>query len=129
MKLARWQANASSPRTGSTPEPVRGCHRYLKARCNTTMRPVCTSVSYASDEFLLATKLVAQRRKDAADIVTLAKRLQMEHAPAADLEELIHRYYTDEDSLEFIVGGNDIGRELHLLAVRAEQLLANSVRR
>ena len=29
-------------------------------------------ITYATDEFLLATKLVAQRRKDAADIVALA---------------------------------------------------------
>ncbi|WP_411095697.1 hypothetical protein, partial [Streptomyces sp. 021-3] len=39
---------------------------------------------------------------------------------------VIHRYYTDKDSLEFILGGNDIEREIHLLAVRAERLLANS---
>ncbi|GAA0962923.1 hypothetical protein GCM10009554_81590 [Kribbella koreensis] len=82
-------------------------------------------ITYASDEFLLATKLVAQRRKDAADIVALAKRLSMEHASADDLERLIHRYYTDEDSLEFILDGNDIGRETHLLAVRAARLLAS----
>jgi uncharacterized nucleotidyltransferase DUF6036 len=82
-------------------------------------------ITYANDEFLLATKLVAQRRKDAADIVALARRLQMEQASADELEQLIYRYYTDEDSLEFIVDGNDIGREIRLLAVRAERLLAN----
>jgi hypothetical protein len=82
-------------------------------------------VTYATDEFLLATKLVAQRRKDAADIVALAKRLHMEHASADDLEQLIYRYYTDEDSLEFILDGNDVARETHLLAVRAERLLAS----
>lgn len=81
-------------------------------------------ITYATDEFLLATKLVAQRRKDAADIVALARRLQMENASADDLEQLIYRYYTDEDSLEFILDGNDIGREIHLLGVRAERLLA-----
>ncbi|MEV6413022.1 hypothetical protein [Kribbella sp. NPDC051718] len=81
-------------------------------------------ITYATDEFLLATKLVAQRRKDAADIVALAKRLAMEHASADDLERLIHRYYTDEDSLEFILDGNDVGRETRLLAVRAARLLA-----
>lgn len=53
-------------------------------------------ITYATDEFLLATKLVAQRRKDAADIVALAKRLHMENASADDLEQLIYRYYTDE---------------------------------
>jgi hypothetical protein len=82
-------------------------------------------ITYATDEFLLATKLVAQRRKDAADIVTLARRLNMENATADDLEQLISRYYTDEDSLEFILDGKDIARELRLLAVRAERLLAN----
>jgi uncharacterized nucleotidyltransferase DUF6036 len=81
-------------------------------------------ITYASDEFLLATKLVAQRRKDAADIVTLARRLGMQNAPADDLEQLIRRYYTDEDALEFIVDGKDIDRGIHLLAVRAERLLA-----
>ncbi|WP_328525129.1 hypothetical protein [Kribbella sp. NBC_00359] len=81
-------------------------------------------ITYATDEFLLATKLVAQRRKDAADIVALAGRLQMENASADDLEQLIHRYYTDEDSLEFILDGNDLDREIRLLAVRAERLLA-----
>jgi hypothetical protein len=82
-------------------------------------------ITYATDEFLLATKLVAQRRKDAADIVTLARRLEMQNASADDLEQLISRYYTDEDSLEFILDGNEIGREIHLLAVRAERLLAS----
>jgi hypothetical protein len=83
-------------------------------------------ITYASDEFLLATKLVAQRRKDAVDIVALANRLDMGSASAADLEQVIHRYYTDEDSLEFILDGDDIDREIHLLALRAERLLANS---
>ncbi|TDO59973.1 hypothetical protein EV651_108321 [Kribbella sp. VKM Ac-2571] len=83
-------------------------------------------ITYATDEFLLATKLVAQRRKDAADIVALAARLDMGSASAADLEQVIHRYYTDQDSLEFILGGNDTDREIHLLALRAERLLTNS---
>ena len=82
-------------------------------------------ITYATGEFLLATKLVAQRRKDAADIVTLARRLKMENASADDLEQLISRYYTDEDSLELILDGKDVDREIHLLAVRAERLLAN----
>lgn len=81
-------------------------------------------ITYATDEFLLATKLVAQRRKDAPDIVTLAKRLGMENASADDLQQVIARYYTDEDALEFIVGDKNIDRELHLLAARAERLLA-----
>jgi hypothetical protein len=82
-------------------------------------------ITYATDEFLLATKLVAQRRKDAGDIVALARRLHMENASADELEQVIYRYYTDEDSLEFILDGRDIGREIQLLAVRAERLLAN----
>ncbi|MFD7153584.1 hypothetical protein ACFV9C_03245 [Kribbella sp. NPDC059898] len=82
-------------------------------------------ITYASDEFLLATKLVAQRRKDAADIVVLAKRLHLENASASDLGQLVRRYYTDDNALEFILDGNDIDRELHLLTVRAERLLAN----
>jgi hypothetical protein len=82
-------------------------------------------ITYATDEFLLATKLVAQRRKDASDIVALAKRLHMENASASELEQVVHRYYTDEGSLEFILGGNDVDREIHLLAVRAERLLAD----
>lgn len=82
-------------------------------------------ITYATDEFLLATKLVAQRRKDASDIVILASRLGMENASADDLERVISRYYTDEGSLEFIVDGNDIEREIKLLAARAARLLAN----
>jgi hypothetical protein len=82
------------------------------------------SITYATDEFLLATKLVAQRRKDASDIVALAGRLGMQTASAPDLEELISRYYIDRDALEFILDGKDIERELRLLAVRAERLLA-----
>jgi hypothetical protein len=82
-------------------------------------------ITYAADEFLLATKLVAQRRKDAGDIVALARRLQLENASADELEQVIYRYYTDEDSLEFILDGRDIEREVQLLAARAERLLAN----
>lgn len=82
-------------------------------------------ITYATDEFLLATKLVAQRRKDAVDIVTLTRRLGMASASADDLEQVIARHYTDEDSLEFILDGKDTRREIRLLAVRAERLLAN----
>ncbi|TCC52707.1 hypothetical protein E0H75_02830 [Kribbella capetownensis] len=49
-------------------------------------------ITYATDEFLLATKLVAQRRKDAADIVALAGRLHMENASADELEQVIRSY-------------------------------------
>lgn len=82
-------------------------------------------ITYATDDFLLATKLVAQRRKDAADIITLAKRLGMENATADDLEQVISRYYTDEASLEFIIDGKDIDREIQLLTSRAAHLLAS----
>jgi hypothetical protein len=81
-------------------------------------------VKYAGDEFLLATKLIAQRRKDAADILVLAERLGLEGASAEDLARLIRRFYTDEGALEFILDGNDIDREIRLLAMRAERLLA-----
>jgi hypothetical protein len=82
-------------------------------------------ITYAGDEFLLATKLIAQRRKDAPDIITLSGRLKMENASADDLEQLIRRNYTDEDALELILGSKDLDREVHLLAVRAERMLAN----
>ncbi|MFI7060219.1 DUF6036 family nucleotidyltransferase [Kribbella sp. NPDC050124] len=82
-------------------------------------------ITYATDEFLLATKLIAQRRKDAGDIVALSRGLGMENASAEDLGRLIYRYYTDADSLEFIVDGKDVDREIHLPATRAERLLAN----
>jgi hypothetical protein len=80
-------------------------------------------VKYAGDEFLLATKLIAQRRKDAADILVLAERLGLERASAEDLARLIRRFYTDEGALEFILDGNDVDREIRLLAMRAERLL------
>jgi hypothetical protein len=81
-------------------------------------------ITYAGDEFLLATKLIAQRGKDAPDIITLSGRLKMENASADDLEQLIRRNYIDEDSLELILGSKDLDREVHLLAVRAERMLA-----
>lgn len=46
-------------------------------------------VTYASDDFLLATKLIAQRAKDADDIVALAVRLGL--SEAEDLEALVRR--------------------------------------
>ncbi|MEV4266402.1 DUF6036 family nucleotidyltransferase [Kribbella sp. NPDC049584] len=82
-------------------------------------------ITYAGDEFLLATKLIAQRRKDAPDIIALSGRLKMENASVEDLEQLIRRNYTDEDSLELIVGSRDLDREIHLLAVQAQRMLAN----
>ena len=81
-------------------------------------------ITYADNEFLLATKLIAQRRKDAGDIIDLARRIGIGKASADDLERLIRRYYTDEGSLEFILDGTDLDGELRLLAVRAARLLA-----
>ncbi|WP_239308641.1 MULTISPECIES: DUF6036 family nucleotidyltransferase [unclassified Frankia] len=83
-------------------------------------------VTYASDEFLLATKLVAQRRKDSRDILELAARTGMTHATAEDFEMLIYRYYTDPGIFEFIIDGTDVQTEVRLLAERAVQLLAHA---
>ena len=41
-------------------------------------------VTYANEEFLFATKLIAQRARDADDVVALAKRLGMQDASADD---------------------------------------------
>ncbi|MGF7235466.1 MAG: DUF6036 family nucleotidyltransferase [Frankia sp.] len=81
-------------------------------------------ITYATDEFLLATKLIAQRRKDSRDILELAARTAMTAATANDLEALIYRYYTDPDALEVIVDGTDVQTEVRLLAEQAAQLLA-----
>jgi hypothetical protein len=83
-------------------------------------------VTYASDEFLLATKLIAQRRKDSRDILELAARKGMSSATADDLESLIYRYYTDVGALEFIVDGSDVQVEVRPLAENAAQLLARA---
>lgn len=40
-------------------------------------------ITYADDGFLLATKLIAQRAKDADDIVALARRLGMQHVSSS----------------------------------------------
>lgn len=57
-------------------------------------------VTYADDGFLLATKLIAQRAKDADDVVALAGRLGLEAASPEDLEAHIRSYYTDPATLE-----------------------------
>lgn len=80
-------------------------------------------VTYADDGFLFATKLVAQRAKDADDVVALAERLGMQGADADQLEAHIRRYYTDPAALEFIVDGNDVDREVRFLAEDAAGLL------
>lgn len=80
-------------------------------------------VTYADDGFLFATKLVAQRAKDADDVVALAERLGMQGADADQLEAHIRRYYTDPAALEVIVDGNDVDREVRFLAEDAAGLL------
>ena len=80
-------------------------------------------VTYADDGFLFATKLIAQRAKDADDVVALAGRLGMQAATADELEAHIRRYYTDRAALEFIVDGDDVDRELRFLAEDAAALL------
>lgn len=85
-------------------------------------------VTYADDGFLLATKLVAQRRKDAADIALLAGRLGLRAATPEQLEAHIRSYYTDRAALEFIVDGNDVDREITLLAREASRRLQRVAR-
>ncbi|WP_141781324.1 hypothetical protein [Nocardioides albertanoniae] len=78
-------------------------------------------MTYAADDFLLATKLIAQRAKDTDDIVALAARVGL--CEADDLEALIRRFYADEGALEFIVDGNDVDREIKLGAEDAARLI------
>ena len=80
-------------------------------------------VTYADDGFLLATKLIAQRAKDADDVVALADRLGLTTATPQQLEAHIRRYYTDQATLEFIVDGDDVDREITLLAEDASRML------
>ena len=80
-------------------------------------------ITYADDGFLFATKLIAQRAKDADDVVALAERLGMLTATADELEAHVRRYYTDRAALEFIVDGDDVDRELRFLAEDAAALL------
>jgi hypothetical protein len=83
-------------------------------------------VTFADDGFLLATKLMAQRSKDADDLVALAGRLGLATATPERLEAHIRTYYTDQATLEFIVDGNDVDREINLLAHDAHRLLHRS---
>ena len=80
-------------------------------------------VTYAEDGFLLATKLIAQRAKDAQDVVALAERLGLENRFTRQLEAHIRSYYTDPAALEFIVDGTDVDREVTLLAQDASRML------
>ena len=80
-------------------------------------------VAYADDGFLLATKLIAQRAKDADDVVALAGRLGLSTATPEQLEAHIRSYYTDPAPLEFIVDGPNVDREITLLAHDASRML------
>ena len=80
-------------------------------------------VTYADDGFLLATKLIAQRAKDADDVVALAGSLGLSTATPEQLEAHIRSYYTDPAPLEFIVDGPDVDREITLLAHDASRML------
>lgn len=81
-------------------------------------------ITYADEGFLLATKLVAQRARDAEDLIALALRLGMRRASATDLEVHLRRYYTDPDALNLIVGGDNPDLEVRYLAEAAARLLA-----
>ncbi|MEQ6902125.1 hypothetical protein [Nocardioides sp. YIM 152588] len=85
-------------------------------------------VTFADDGFLFATKLVAQRAKDADDVVALALRLGLESASPAELEAHIRRYYTDAAALEFIIDGNDVDREIIYLAEDASRMIRRATR-
>ena len=81
-------------------------------------------IPYADSGFLLATKLVAQRARDADDVVALATSLGMEGAAAAEFEAHTRRYDTDEEALKLIVGGEEVDKEVRFLAEGAAGLLA-----
>jgi len=80
-------------------------------------------VIYAEDAFLFATKLIAQRAKDADDVIALAERLGLATATPEQLEAHIRSYYTDEAALEFIVDGKDVDQEITFLAQDASRML------
>jgi hypothetical protein len=80
-------------------------------------------VTYSDDGFLLATKLIAQRAKDADDVVALADHLGLSTATPEQLEAHIRSYYTDPAPLELIVDGSDVDREISLLAHDASRML------
>ena len=80
-------------------------------------------VTYADEDFLLATKLVAQRAKDADDVRALADRLGLGTASPEQLEAHIRHYYTEPDVLAFIVDGHDVDAEISYLAQDASRML------
>ncbi|WP_432574033.1 hypothetical protein [Kineococcus sp. SYSU DK005] len=84
-------------------------------------------ITYADDAFLLATKLLAQRAKDADDILALTHRLGLHHPSAQQLHQHIRRYYTDPEQLTFLLDGvstpEQADEELALLAGDAARML------
>ncbi|WP_432489373.1 hypothetical protein [Kineococcus sp. SYSU DK018] len=84
-------------------------------------------ITYADDAFLLATKLIAQRTKDADDIRALTHRLGMHRPSAAQLHKHIRRYYTDLEQLTFLLDGvntpEEADQEITLLAGDAARML------
>lgn len=85
-------------------------------------------MTWADAGFLLATKLVAQRAKDADDVIALARRIGLSEASPGELEAHIRQYYTDLDGLELVLGATDVDGELSLLAQDASRLLLRTAR-
>lgn len=126
------EARAIAVERGLTPQ-------WLNATAAMWMPPLPTGVldppaepglrvTYADEGFLFATKLVAQRAKDAQDLRDLAARLGVASATGTELEQHIRRYYTDRDMLELILRGNDIDTEITLLAEDAARMLQRTRR-
>ncbi len=65
-------------------------------------------VTSASEGFLLATKLTAQRAKDAVDVVALAGRLGPRFATPEQIEANVRNYNTEPATLELIIDGHDV---------------------
>lgn len=85
-------------------------------------------VTYADAGYLLATKLIAQRAKDEADIVALAEQIGLVAATPMQLDAHVRRYYTDQDALELIVGGEEPDTELRLRMHEAARRLGAVLR-
>lgn len=81
-------------------------------------------VTFADDAFLFATKLIAQRARDAGDLRALAARLGLVRPAPELLEAHIRRYYDDTDALELILGVRDVDGEILLLAQDAARMLS-----
>lgn len=84
------------------------------------------AVYRASDDHLLAMKLVAMRSRDALDIVVLAKRVGLGEEPSG-YADLLERVYAGEGVLEQVLGvaGEDVRTE----AMRRGEIAAALFRR